>query len=87
VLVAVLMERSERCSLCGTAPWEWDPEQGGHKFAYEAAWESCTGCQQKALLRDDDEKPPAGSSVTLVPRRIMNHRRALQAAKQEEVPA
>lgn len=76
-VVAVLMERAERCQMCGTAPWEWDED----KYAYEPAREVCFGCQKKDLLRDDQEKSPAGSSVVLIPKAVAKARREQEAAK------
>lgn len=79
-VVAFLMEKSERCQLCGTAPWEWEHDP----HAYEPAREVCLGCQKKDLLRDDGEKVPAGSSVVLIPKRVARMRRAAaRRAKQE----
>ena len=74
----MLMERSERCSMCGTAPWEWEED----RYAFEAARETCVGCQQKDLLRDDTEKAPAGSSVVLIPKKVARENRRREAAKQ-----
>lgn len=62
-LFAYIMEKAERCQMCGTAPWEWEE----NKFAYVPVHQVCLGCQKKDVLRDDDEKPPAGSSIVLIP--------------------
>jgi len=43
------------CSMCGTGRWEWDPEQGGSRFAYEPVEEICPGCEKKDWLRDNSE--------------------------------
>lgn len=83
-VVALLLERSERCSMCGTSPWEWDPAQGGHKHAYDPEHQICLGCQRKELLRDDTEKAPAGSSVVLVPRKVAAARRRARRAKEAQ---
>lgn len=53
------------CSMCGTAPWEWDEEQGGSKFAYEPVVEICPGCERKDWMRDSKENDRAGSYVSL----------------------
>lgn len=62
-VVAYLSEKSERCTLCGTAEWEWRE----NKFAYHAAREVCFGCQHKDLLREDEQGTQAGVSIILVP--------------------
>lgn len=52
------------CSLCGTAPWEWDEEQGGSRYAYEPVEEVCPGCEKKDWLRDSTEHR-AGRMIVL----------------------
>jgi hypothetical protein len=47
-LIAYLLENSERCGMCGTAPWEWKES----KFAFTAVDEFCQGCYQKAIFGD-----------------------------------
>ncbi len=61
--MAFALEKAERCQMCGTAPWEWE----ANRFAYEAVREVCFGCQQKDLLREDDDGRQAGVSVVLIP--------------------
>lgn len=39
--------KADRCSLCGTADWEWDPLQGGSRHAYEPVEKLCQGCYVK----------------------------------------
>lgn len=72
-VIAYALEKAERCGMCGTAPWEWDPEQGGSKYAYEAHRHICFGCQHKDLAREEDDGRLAGMSIVLIP--------AAQAAK------
>lgn len=62
-LVAFLLEDSARCSMCGTAPWEWEEDP----YAYEAMMITCMGCYHKEVTEEGSEKPP-GSRMTLVPR-------------------
>jgi hypothetical protein len=64
--IAFTLEKAERCVMCGTAEWEWDPERGGHKHAYEAVTKFCMGCYMKAVLsRDDDQSD--GQTIELLP--------------------
>lgn len=55
--------------MCGTAPWEWDPEQGGSRHAYDAEDQLCHGCYvtQSFSERNDGEKSMPGTTVGLVP--------------------
>ena len=75
----MLMERAERCTMCGTAPWEWAEDP----YAYEPDRETCFGCQKKDLLRDDTEKAPAGSSVVLIPKKVARERRRRRREQEE----
>lgn len=66
--LAFLVEKGQRCAMCGTAEWEWDPDQGGNKRAYEAVEKHCPGCYQKSVVaRDSDDRP--GMTVELAPTR------------------
>lgn len=56
------LEKGLRCSMCGTAPWEWEQD----KNAYEAVIETCMGCYVKDAKREDADGP--GVSITLIPR-------------------
>ena len=69
-LRAYMLERGERCSLCGTAEWEWEQD----RFAYEPIIEVCQGCQKKDLMREEANQP--GSSVVLVSKQKAAARRA-----------
>lgn len=66
--MAYLMEKAERCQMCGTAPWEWDEEQGGSKDAYTPAVHQCMGCYHTKRAQEDEQLMP-GASVILVPKR------------------
>jgi hypothetical protein len=61
--LAFLLHASEKCSLCGTAEWEWDEDQGGSRFAYEPVEKVCMGCYKK---HDMGEGGP-GAFVMLEP--------------------
>lgn len=61
-LMAHLVEKALTCTLCGTAEWEWHED----RFAYEPIIETCIGCQQKDLVKDEANMP--GASIVLVPK-------------------
>lgn len=58
------MERSQRCTMCGTAPYEWADDP----FAYTPVFHTCIGCQKKELLSDDDTPRVKGTTVRLLPK-------------------
>lgn len=64
-VAAYQAEQALRCSMCGTAPWEWDPKQGGSKYAYEPDDHFCKGCHIKAMAAEGRTVPP-GTTVHLV---------------------
>lgn len=61
-MIAFMLERSERCSLCGTSGWEWEEDW----FGYEPVVTTCHGCELKDMGREDAQGP--GSSIVLVPK-------------------
>jgi hypothetical protein len=61
--VAYFAHKNEKCGLCGTAEWEWDPEQGGSRYAYEPVEKMCPGCYAK----HDQGTDRPGAFVTLEP--------------------
>ena len=52
--VAFYVEKASHCQMCGTAPWEWDPKQGGDMRAYEPVEQVCIGCKLKADMQNLD---------------------------------
>lgn len=60
-VMAHLLEEAERCSMCGTAAFEWDADQ----FAYVAAVHVCKGCALREQSREM-AADTAGASVVLV---------------------
>lgn len=72
-LTAYLMESSTRCTLCGTADWEWEED----RHAFEPVNKQCWGCYTKDIAREGNDSLP-GSTITLVPR--------LQAEKLRDAP-
>jgi hypothetical protein len=62
-VLAYAMEEATRCSMCGTAPWEWEQ----NKYAYTAIDELCLGCYQKSVFSDTMSKSLPGTNVKLVP--------------------
>lgn len=79
-VLAFLMERSERCTQCGTAPWEWEE----NKFAYTAIEELCHGCYQKSVFQDTQSKSLPGTNVRLVPTTPQLKAQMLVTAKRRE---
>lgn len=55
-----MIEDSLRCTMCGTAQWEWDAD----RFAYEPVLEHCPGCYAKETAAKDLDSS-AGSTVQL----------------------
>lgn len=60
--VAYSLEQASRCSMCGTAAWEWEE----NKYAYSAQDEFCRGCYQKAMFSDQESRSLPGTNVKLV---------------------
>lgn len=42
------IHQRQTCPECGTRPVEWDPDQGGHDYAYLAELHQCWGCSTRA---------------------------------------
>lgn len=61
-VVAFLMESGDRCSQCGTAPWEWEE----NRFAYTAVDHFCQGCYQKSVFSDTMSESLPGTNVKLI---------------------
>ena len=74
-LMAYLLEKSERCQQCGTAPWEWDEDQGGSRDAYGAAIHNCLGCYHIKVAGQDNGDLSPGASITLIPKARAKARR------------
>lgn len=76
-ILAFAMEQSTRCTLCGTASWEWDE----NKFAYTPVDEFCQGCYKKSVFGDQEGSSLPGTSVKLVPTTPMMKAKAFVQAK------
>jgi len=61
--LAYAMESAQRCTMCGTAPWEWEE----NKFAFTAVEEFCQGCYQKSVFQDQQGSSLPGTNVRLIP--------------------
>lgn len=70
-LTAWLLEDAQRCTMCGTAPWEWEE----NPYAYEPVQTTCRGCQLKENAADDVAASARGSRIELVPGRVAERRR------------
>lgn len=58
--IAYMMEEGTRCSLCGTADWEWEE----NKRAYLPIEHFCRGCYIEKSYSEDQELLP-GTTVRL----------------------
>lgn len=66
--IAFAIEKAIRCTMCGTAPWEWDALSGGSRRAYEAVEVTCWGCYTKAAAQVHDvNRNMDGVTVELTP--------------------
>jgi hypothetical protein len=75
--LAYLLSESERCTLCGTAPWEWEE----NRYAYEPEEVSCKGCYVKQSYADSLGKTLPGTTVELAP--VSAQRQAQQQIRME----
>jgi hypothetical protein len=53
------------CASCGTRHAEWDPEQGGSRFAYVAEPSRCPGCELIEMEREQVPDGPDGRGVKI----------------------
>lgn len=82
--MAQLLESNDRCHLCGTAAREWDPTQGGSRYAYEAVAVTCPGCYAKSVMSDETSKLP-GVTIELRPTgTVESAKRWLRQKKREQ---
>lgn len=66
--------------MCGTAPWEWEPDHGGSKHAYEAIEKFCHGCYVKSIVARDTDQGD-GRTIELAPTSGVEAARRHVAAK------
>lgn len=62
-VLAHLMEQASKCSMCGTAKWEWDED----RYAYEPVQQTCMGCYYKDIASETEQTMP-GTTVVLMPK-------------------
>jgi hypothetical protein len=80
--LAFVMETALRCTMCGTAPWEWED----NKFAYAPIEEFCQGCYQKSVYQDTESKSLPGTNVRLVPTTpMMKAKMKVQAERRQRL--
>lgn len=60
--LAFVIEKGQRCTMCGTAQWEWDE----NRFAYEPVEKRCPGCYVKDVMAEGTSRNP-GITVELLP--------------------
>lgn len=81
-VLAYVLEQNARCSMCGTAPWEWEE----NKFAYTAVEDFCKGCYQKSIFNDTQGHSLPGTNVKLVPTTpILRAKMQVTAKKRERM--
>lgn len=61
-VIAYRLEEAVKCSLCGTAPYEWEED----RFAYEPVQQMCRGCYLKDIASETEQNLP-GVTVVLLP--------------------
>jgi hypothetical protein len=79
-VLAFGMEQSLRCTMCGTAPWEWEE----NRFAYTAVDELCQGCYQKSVYSETQGTSLPGTNVKLVATTPQLRAQMLVAAKKRQ---
>ena len=62
-VIAFILESTERCSLCGTAEWEWK----ANKHAFTAVDHFCPGCYMKSIYSETVGSSLPGTNVKLIP--------------------
>lgn len=62
-VLAYRMEEASKCSMCGTAKWEWDED----KYAYEPVQSFCKGCYLRDIASETEQTLP-GVTVNMLPR-------------------
>lgn len=60
------IHRRESCSECGTRADEWDPELGGHDYAYLPELRKCWGCARTAEAQKRVKDGDANKGVRVV---------------------
>lgn len=79
---AYFIEKALRCSMCGTADWEWDPNVGGSRRAYEPVEKFCMGCYLKAAAAPrDPNRNTDGITVELARTDDQDHARRMVKAE------
>lgn len=75
-----MLEKSERCAMCGTADWEWKED----RFAYEPVERFCHGCYLKSAAQENDpHKNKDGITIELLPTRTVEAARRLVKAQKK----
>lgn len=76
--LAFALEKGERCTLCGTAPWEWEE----NKFAYTPQDHYCHGCYLKTVATEGQGRLP-GTTVELT--KLTPAEKARRAIREREL--
>jgi hypothetical protein len=84
--LAFLFEAAERCSMCGTADWEWQ----ANNHAYEPVLRTCLGCYYKEIAREGQEIGPGVTVMLEKPGTMQSAQRqvkAMRLARRDSVEA
>lgn len=71
-MLAVRLERAEKCSRCGTSEWEWSKD----RFAYEPISHRCHGCYVIDQAQKDVQPGDMVTQVILVPPAVAERKRS-----------
>ena len=75
--LAYMFENAERCSMCGTSPWEWEE----NKFAYEPVMRTCMGCYYKEIAREGTDIGPGVTVMLEKPGTMQSAKRQVAAMR------
>lgn len=81
-LVASLILKGQRCTMCGTSRWEWFNDPG----AYVAMWEECMGCRHKDSLREAEGQLKGPGASVVLKSREEHERLTLNPAAEPTLP-
>lgn len=79
IVVAVTMDKAERCSGCGLTAQDFEDDP----LAYEAVQVVCPWCAMKDRARDAEETDTSapGASIKLLPSKIVEALRSMKAKR------
>lgn len=66
------IRQAQTCKQCGTREEEWDPEQGGDRYAYGVEIRRCRGCEVKQMGEDGVNVEEYGRGIYIAMRKNNN---------------